>query len=671
MHQVNPALVVALGAHADQIAERFKASVTTRYGIDLVPPIFQVLQGEQLSLEQIMAAYHTMLGSAARMESHRLFRESAGLESPPAAVIDGRRTCVFVVCPLSLTDYSRAVEVVRQIERRGIESVGITRNAIFLVSKEDSKGVLSDGDEAVGALDRDMRSVGFPFHRCFFVDTVNEDPVRLETDDVLTLVAEFVSLSVASDLSSLLRQNPPEYVGDGPHYRAYASFSWNHFPAIREEFAATLTDRLSDDIIRLCLEHGQQDEVLDGGAADWFGESIESFQKSQGPDGAANASKELFSDAAYKDAESRLNELSRSTLKSLKCNLATYRNFVDRCLESGLVQLELLREKMMELEGEVSDYLIKQMLRPTKVTTTSTPARIKRAWGLFFLLLGSGLALTAYALVTGRQQIDKQKPEVLVIAGVGILLIVASVVVVMRKKVIPAEERRHTETLTYDRPLAESRKAYENEERNLHIHLKLFAQLDKACLSLDVLMADLSAPKRARALDKFRLDFLDRAAIKKFYEEEFNADKQAELFATLNSQDSEGLHRALFSYPDARLIDFFRSFCRRHLSFVNEYSLEQIVEIVGSSGGLQSVPYAPFWNPLVRDGEERTILVSTDAGSRELLGNFFSSIPGMPSVVYTDKSGNGQGTIVQVAYGVGVGALFERASSDGARAKGG
>jgi len=614
------------------------------------------------SAEDIHQASETALSAAARAESERLLGSNPkSAEQSSGSVIDGRYLDVFIICPLSITNYDLASAVTRQIEASVVEALGVTRNAIFLVSKQSTNDLSASLLEASRVLDIEMKSSAFPFNRCFFVDDLNEAGQRLEMEDIVTLVAEFISLSIASDLSVLLRQNPAPFIGDPPHQSAYASFSWNRMTANTDKFIGSVSEYLARDVARFYLADTGGPSAHEGAARDsvrWFRENREKPINQ-----IRIACGGLLEDADYKESEKSFDEFSKSVLTSVRFNFKAYRDLAEECLDMGLVELELLNEKMRKKKGAISDLLIKIMLEKTisKSTTKVSEPEIKRPWLLVVTLLLAGIASIGFWLERSNQQTAQSQNSGQIFLLGGALLILGAVVASFRKKIIQAPPITDEERHSFEELLRKERKAYDIEDKRLDIHLALFARLDRACMNLDLLKADLTRKREKEERDKFDFELLDDAAAKRFYENNYDNEKKRALFADLAapSSNADSLHHAVFSYPRVRLFDYLLSFCRRQASFLKDYTLDQMCDISKSFTRSRLFLSPPFWNPMVTDAEERIVLVSASAKARELLADFLPSTLGTTRIKYSRDAGPGHAIVfVQIGYGVRVDELF-------------
>ena len=612
MPRYNPALIILSGALAEQISDRTQTFICERLGLTTPPPIFQFVRQKDTTCNtaEIVAAYSTALSKRSAAEAEE------ALQSP----VDGSRIETFVVAPLETESFQLAVNTSEVIDRCALDTVSGGRNAIFIVSRNLLS--LDDVLQQQGALglDQAMQGKAFPFNRCFFIDEVNELGQTLTIrEDVVDLIANFIALTIASELSDVLKNNPPPYDGTpGLHHKAYSSFSCNRIGFKKDGLIVGLSHHLAQDISQRLLVNEGPDAKMHGlleQSVNWFRRSCltvtEEFKAQSNGDGGGSvapstAMEDRIFHAAHLKAQKNLDVFTDGVFKSLAFNLGALRDFLDQCLECWLAELEQLADKVKAKKANIAELSIKAALRiPRTITYEEEVYEEARWWQVFN---------------------RKRQPTI-----------------VTRARTVPPAET-----------LREAFQEYSVMSKVLDIHSALFARLDMACVNIDIMKESLAPPPRVKSHSIFDLDLVDDDLIEKFYRSEEYNNREEDINEFVHSEEFTKFKNELFSYPGGtpgrRLFDY----CERCFHFVSGYGVEKICRLKRSFKEHKEFLYlsTPFWKPLTSATGERVVIVCCDERSRFDLNNVLDIRNSPTSELYVKSQDPGSITVIQISYGL-------------------
>jgi hypothetical protein len=614
MPRYNPALIILNGAFAEEIHDRTQTFISERLRLSVPPPIFQFVhqRDAQCNVAEIVAAYSTALSKRSAAEAERVLQSA----------IDGSRIETIVVAPLDGESFKLAAQTAEIIDRCALDTVSGGRNAIFLVSRN----LLSLDDrlhqEGARSLDLAMQSKAFPFNRCFFIDEVNElgQTITIK-EDVIDLVANFIALTIASELSDALKHNPPPYDGTpGLHHKAYSSFSCNRIGFKKDGLIVGLSHHLAQDISQHLLINSLPDTKISGlleQSLSWLRHdyllSANELKTPRTGDGeGSNATGAAIDDrvvhAAHLAAQKRLDDLTDMVCKSLDFNLGALRDFLEQCLERWLTELEQLADTVKAKKAEIAELSVKAMLGIPRTITYQEEAYEKAKWWQFF---GGG----------------KRRP-----------------IVVMR-----------TQTVQPIEVLRDALREYSVMSKVLDIHSALFARLDMACINLDLMKESLTPPPpQANSHSIFDLDLVDEELIEKFYRSAEYNNRDEDIKEFVRSDEFKKFKGELFSYPEGAPGRYLFDYCERRFHFITAYGVEKICRLKRSFKEHKEFLYlsTPFWKPLTNATGERLSILCCDERSRFDLNSVLDIRNSSTSDLYVESQDPGSITVIQISYGL-------------------
>lgn len=419
MIPVCPALVISGGQHADAINERISTQITFRNALETSPPVFGFLSVPDNSQDinpEIVQAYADIRSQFALKRT----------EQTPRFTVDTNGVDVFLVFPFDQKHCEQAIRISALLRECSSDGVSMTRNAIFLVSKKLLSLGVRNVQSALVTLNTAMQEVTFPFHRCFFVDEVNEQGQTItRPDELFELVARFISLTVASNMSEEIKKHIPKYAGvDTGMHPVYASFSCSTIGFDADKFAGGLSQYLAKDIAQ-SLFRDSSTEVQTGDAvekpAQWFKTNwITSSQKVEDSDiegrlqrlvvegkfdleygtilgrlqspGISMDDPTPFSQ--YQEAEKNLDAYTHQVLPKRRGVLREYAGFLDESCRHNQVHMEAFKEEAeKEVKRKISGAHIAIIceIDPFKVTTPGYTIPRDNPWkwlGIALTILG-------------------------------------------------------------------------------------------------------------------------------------------------------------------------------------------------------------------------------------------------------------------------------------------
>lgn len=637
--QVNPAIVIAVGSSAEDILGQARQLILRSTGHEAVPGIFQFLTfaaGTDEVGDAVRAAYR-----AATDKNAALAAERSGSMS-----VNFSRVESFVIAPLDAAGYEVAAEAARSLRLCSRGSVSGGRNAIFLLPRRASPSEFADLQAVCDSLDCDVQSE-LTFNRCFFIDELDESGQSVGPGDVVELVARFVSLAVASELSRHMRSVPPPYIGDGPTHKSYASFSCSTVGFDAQSLTRVLSSYLTSDICRrLFASNAPQLKERE-----WYGRVDAWLDKSLAEELVEPESADLNDlnrDADYKRARERMEEFTRGACRSLRDNLRAYQGFLDRCLGRGVVRLEALSKQMKEIKGQINETEIMMLLGQTGRGEPRTIKRTVRHLALAGVLGGGGLSAALAMLYVSNFQ-----PEPRHWAGiaVGSLLLLAGVLLAFYKKeyddlippaaVSPLEEKLR---------LLEAEYAEKNKLQNIHV--ELFTRLDLAYANLESLRRSVVEPELRRERSIFDVDIIDAELARKFYDEHYDA-KEDDVAGFTRGDRSDKLYDDAFSMLGVKLTESMSRYCNDCFDRIGSYDLEHMFRLRESLGGYRELQTASssFWYPKDPAESEKIVLASIPERSPDSVRGLLNNTFGAQNIRYVSGRDPFKATLIQIAYG--------------------
>jgi hypothetical protein len=651
--QINPAVILGCGSFAEKILETAKRLICEYLELNVVPPILQFLSvGDDLPLPEadwgraaISDLYHKAASKQASLETERLM----------GMVVKTDAINSFVILPMQKEACLHALEIAEGMKRGAAATIGGNRNAIFLTAKRllslnpgSFQSAAQTLDSAMSAVDRE-----FPFNRCFFVDESNEQGQTISSEaELVELVARFVVLSIASDLSCEMQNSPPPYKGQGPHYQSYASFSCTTLSVNLQALVEIMASYLAQDISAHLFEGGRREspsgELWQKGVR-WFEDSMKQPVKNSVNVGL----NKIKGDEDYQDSESRLDAMTRQMCGSLGSDLDALQAFLDECLEQALLKLEARYLEMQKLKEEISQLLINILLDISCGQQTTEKERTvfkeRMGWIIFFLI--AAVAVTIVSLKTA----DGQATAAGIFAGVS-LLVAAYLVYRFGKKpetlfsvdnvVISCEEK-----------LREKRAEYDKQNKILTIHMNLFNRLDLAHWNLTLIKDYAPEPPHKARENIFDLDIVDSELATYLYAQIYK-NKQAQIEAFITPARMDSFHLNLFSYPDRKLTDLLQQYCRQYFDDLRDLTLDQICDIKKTLTRQNDLfMTAPYWYPRMLGAEDKGLIVLLGKEQPHMKA-FFEGRFGAGRTRFVEGQNTSRATLVQISYGLKMQDLF-------------
>lgn len=538
MIAVKPALIIAGGARAKEIIAWVKSEIVSRNRVpDVALPTMEQLKAEldaspdgltDISQFPVFQFIHLNEGQLKEVEiltnAYALTRTQPAIRRTEETLrfkVDASGVEAFVIFRLQREECEEAIRIAGKLKECESEEVSITRNAIFLVSRKLLSLKSRSLQLALRKLDKAMQSDDFPFHRCFFVDEVNEQGQTMTKPEELTkLVARFVALTVASEFSVEIKKLAPFYKGKGTgeHYQAYGSFACSTIGFDGARFADKLSNRLAEDIsvflLRDAMKDFRQDESVQEGIrwsvtkADVMKQQIKQipFKELLDKDVFRQIERQLddrdlnvddpSSDHDYQQVEKELDAIAAQVLQTRECNLNEYAQFLDQCLEQDLVTIESLSSKTKEIKKEIADLLIKIMckIKPHGTFIGVSPPPPQRTYpfrihGIILMIVGvvfAGLELFGILNISGNM-------DFLVI---GVILIVGAILFSYSPKVrLPRPPE--PVPIPWEKILKLKQLRYKQFSKLVTIFLAVYKRLDWAAINIKRLEEKLLGPQES------------------------------------------------------------------------------------------------------------------------------------------------------------------------------
>jgi hypothetical protein len=635
--QVNPAIVIAVGPLAGEIAERAQRLILRSTGHETVPAVFQFITLNGADPAAAVAdAYR-----AATNKNAAISAEQSGLLSVHSSRVES-----YVIAPLDAAHYGTAAEAARALRHYSRGAISGGRNAIFLLPRRTSRKEFADLQAVSQTLESDVQS-DLTFNRCFFIGDVDESGQSIGEGDVVELVARFVSLAVVSELSRHIRSAPPPFIGDGPAHKAYASFSCSTIGFDAQRLTAVLSDYLATDICRrLFADRGFRldDTEWPDRAAAWLKGSL-----GEKPDGPPSAEGDgLNQDDDYNRAKGRMDKFTYGAYTSLRDNLRAYQGLLDHCLGRGVVQLEALSKEMKELKKKINEIEIRILLDDRdrggdgfygkEEDRFFTPA--------IFLGVAGLLALLATLFLGGLE------PQTLLAARVvGALLILAGVVVAFLKRERPVYYPAQLAS-SLEEELGRLKAEYAEKNKLQNIHVELFTRLDLAHANLEGLRRRIAGPELRRERSIFDVDIIDAELARKFYDDRYKT-KDDDIAAFTSGKQLDNVYQATFSMLAVKLTETMSHYCKGRFEGVGGFNLEQMFQLRKSLSSYRELRTAssPFWYPKDPAESEKIVLASIPARSPDDVRALLNDTFGAQNIKYVHGRDPFKATLVQVAYG--------------------
>jgi hypothetical protein len=639
--EVNPAIVIGIGSLAERIINRTQELLRQSNHFDSIPSIFQflVLDEDRTDAEEVIVeAYNVTLNKRAHFQT----QQDTGM------TVSTSRVESFIIASLQAEHYEATVQAAYTLKGYAKQTIAGGRNAIFLLPRRVLASDLKSLQTTAEALDAEIKTHA-PFNRCFFIEEVDEAGQAIVEDELIELVARFISLAIASELSGPLRTVPPPYFGTGSHHQGYASFSCSTIGFNACRFIDVLSHYLASDICQRVF--GSQsvkynESTWPEQARHWFKESLRKPLN----DPTSTDFTDVTQDADFIDAKERLDEFMRSAGEALSHNMQDYQSLIDECLKQGVIQLESHAQKMKNIKREINRLEIKIMLNKP---CGSEPQRIEkqikvRQWPLITVLGIFGLGLIAYTLFSTNGQLPLPLDKLLTVLGVISVGAAIALMIVGSKR--DASETIVT-TVSCEEELRKKKEYYEQERKLQNIHVALFSYLDLAYANLEDLHRRIIAPDTKSTCSIFDVDLIDNELAKKFYDQYGNRDAHITAFG--KGPYFQEVHQSMFSFFNVKLFDYLRQYCNNCFEDVRGYDFEQVFRLRESLNGykeLQTIS-PPFWRPRNPKDSEKVVLAVLHEHFLNSMRTLLSNTFGTHNIRFFDGRKSTTTTLVQVAYG--------------------
>lgn len=637
--EVNPALVIGIGSQADDIIDRAQKLLLARMRLDSLPEIFQFLRvnPEQANETSIADAYH-----AAALRT-----AVQGLEETTDVRVDSSRVESYVIATLHHADKDAIVQVGKTLRTCAQHVAAGGRNAILLLPVKRHANDATALQSAAVALDAGIRADKC-FNRCFFIDAVDELGRSITRDESVELVAKFISLALGSELSRLVRTNPPPYVGDGP-YASYGSFGCASIKFDSHRLINILAGHLAHDISKkLFIESN-----VENGEDQWR-ERILSCEQSLLDKPLVNPAGIDFAgvreDLDFLGAQEKLDEFIQSVCQSAGNTLNTLQEAINSCLKEKSVRLERLRKELIGLKKKINETEIKILLgRPCDhdVESLRTEVRLK-PWGLIVALAVTGIGLVSVLLIVTDFQ-----PASYFMSGIGIgllLLLVAIALAIVGRK--SAEEFDHKIPISCERELKRLKDLYAETNKRLNIQVALFVYLDLAYANIENLRRNAITPELLSGQNSSDIYLINEDLAREFYSREYKL-KGADVSAFMDGQQFLNVYRSAFSFFDSKLCDTLKTYCKQRFENLKTLNLEllfRLNEFVTHYKELEAAT-TPFWYPRNPAASEKMVFAIVPEQGPEQVRDFIANAFPDHNIRFVPGRVPTEAIVLQIAFG--------------------
>jgi len=616
MTRYYPALIVLAHPFGAEIRDRAQQLIHERLSVDMTPKIFQFLEVKaEISDQEIRGHYHAALSKRSATESQEVL----------SGTVDGSRIETFVVAAIEPESLNLAKRCAQIIDNCARETVAGGRNAIFLASRS----LLSISDtarqQAAQDLDAAMCEPVFPFSRCFFIDDINEAGQTVTSiADVVDLIANFLALSIASDLCDVLQSNPPPYDGSrGLQHKAYASFSCNTLGFNKSVLIDGLAHRLACEIVGRLVSDGRirnEHTALVAQSVSWFHENCRALEQQlrNQNDGSPEIPQQLVIEAARLSGERNLDQFLDGACETLKHDFGALRDFIEQVLDQWLVELERLADEVKLKKRKLADLSIKSLLGIPSTVVYQTQFIEKPRWWQVF-------ATPKTKIVDCTRSVEP---------GVA---------------------------------LTEARREHANLHHILEIMIALFNRLDKICLNLDRLKQSLDKPGRIEFQSIFNVDLVNDDLAQKFYSSSEYQQKASHIEQFDHSPEFISFRSELSCYPDGTPDRHLFDYCKRCVQFVEGFNIVKICALKRLFKGPQESLYvsSPFWRPVSLATAERVAIVLSGEQSKLDFRSVADGRSNPTNEIYVQNHDSNTVTLIQITYGLRVDDFFPTAHNDG------
>jgi hypothetical protein len=652
---INPALVIGVGDCADEIVKRTKELILEHCGLESLPPIFQFIllrEDSDDAIEQALNAFFVAKSALASSEAERTshFR------------VDNSSMQVFVIFPLQAQPLNVALETLKKLRTQTDSVIAGSVNAIALAARRLLSLDRESFRVAAHTLDSSMKAPGatspfLPFNRCYFIDEYNETGQMLSaSEEVVELVSRFIALSTASALSPALKKSPSPYIGDGPHYQAYASFCSNRIGfscnSLIQALSADLAAEISQKLFQADNSFSGSDRLL-GRASHWFEESINKStggkKKVAGHVVATPDTQQVPAEFDPETIEKDFMDFTMELCASSRSDMRGLQRLLERCMHEGMKRLEELHSEMATIKKRISELLIMIMLKIPCGESTSHTYReeVVRPTGWMIACLMAGvLAIIGAAFAQGDDL-----PAMLG-GGGGFLLLLAFILYIFGKntKRLPIPV---TNPISCEAELERRRAEFELKMKVFSQHIALFTRLDLAYANVETLRSMPAAYEFRPPEGILDFDLFDERLVARLYSD-YSQSKETDADGFISPADIKEFHNSLLSFPTITLSDVLLEYCRSCFSHLASYNLKQIWQVRASlSGNKDSLTFlSPFWHPFSASKGEKTLIAllgqSSHQDMRPLLQNLFRA----NSIHMTDGPNENEIIVVQISYGL-------------------
>lgn len=640
--EVNAAVVVGIGPVAAKIIKRARELILLHIGQETLPAIFQFLPIEQAEPE---------LESMVTQSYYNAANKTSALKTEETTVlrVESSRVESFIIAPLDEASYETAARAARVLRNCARHVVAGGRNAVFLLPKRRHPQDAAALQRVADALDAEIKASP-TFKRCFFIDEIDEYGRAITEDECIELVARYISLAVASELSKQLRKEPPPYIGEGAHHKCYASFSCSTINFSAQKLIDALSNQLASDIcLRLFASSRFNIEETDWPekAQHWLETSMTEPLINPVDKGLSG----IRQDPDFIKAKAALDDLAKSACGSFGGNLHAYKSFIDHCLKQLTVRLESLSNKMANTKKKINELEIEIMLghvRKGKPVATKTRGKV-RPWPWIIALASVGICLLAAMLfIVPPEQELAQKLGI--VAGAVLMLAAVALAIIGQKSEMSSFS---VEPVSPAREELEKQKAlFAQQSKRQSILVALFTYLDLAHANLENLRKSVAETSVQSDRNIFDLDLIDSEVAKKFYVQEYK-NRDADITSFTQGEQFKRVYDTAFSFFDTRLSDSLRRYCTERFDSINRLNMEQLLQLRKSLDGYQELQAASsaFWYPHDPTVSERLVLAIIPESFPKEMSTILNNTFGARNINHVYSRDARQAVIIQVAYG--------------------
>jgi hypothetical protein len=630
--EINPALVIGVGPHAGDILRRVQELLLANLTLDSLPEIFRLVEITKDS--DIQAVVGDAYLGASRRTAANIFEEATGRS------VDSSRLESYVIATPNQDNLDAIVEVGRTLKTFSGHVVAGGRNAVLLLpgTKQSNNGI--DPENTVLRLDAELRTAKC-FNRCFLVDHVDDLGRSITSEERIELIARFVSLAIGSELSKLLKTNPPPYVGDG-QFKSYASFGCASINFDAQRLVGLLAGHLANDITQNLFSI----ETVKPEEGEWR-DRIKAYESSPDQPFIASANIELADiqkDPDFERSKVELDELIQSICPVSNNSFHKLLTIINRCMQEKSVRLEKIRQEMTQIKKKINGIEIKILLNQPcdeKVDPVTIPVK-KTPWVLIIALLTAGAGITTALLVL------QPVSYLIAIAVAALFLLIVLILAFTAGKKFAVVDRRIP--ISCEAELKRLSADFAAANKRLNIQVGLFVYLDLAYANIESLRRNKLAPEPTREWRGFDIDLINEDAVAEYYLNEYES-KESDIAGFLDARRREDVYRSLFSFFESKLIDNLVSYSRRRFKHLTAVDLDRLFRTSELLNQRQvQIAAAPLWYPGDPARSERTVFAIIPEATPEPVRNLIRGAFVPHSVHYVQGQSTTEATILQIAF---------------------